>query len=191
MSETPLDLTPLLPSLSALQRLLDRVGGRGVIIGGVAASLIGQSRLTADIDATFLLSLADLPGLVEAAKSEGLLPRITNFDSFVRQHRMLLLHHPESGIHVDISLGFLPFEKEMVERSQVFQIGTLALRIPTPEDLIILKAVAHRPKDDLDIQAVIQNHPDLDKQRIEFWVRQFADVLETPEIWDDIARWLI
>jgi hypothetical protein len=38
-----------------------------------------------------------------------------------------------------------------VERSKLYQIGPLALRLPTPEDLIILKAVAHRPKDLLDI----------------------------------------
>jgi hypothetical protein len=156
----------------------------------VAASLLGQSRLTADLDATFLLSLADLPGLVDAAKAEGLLPRIADFESFARQHRILLLYHPESGIDIDISLGILPFEEEMVARSRLHSIGSLAIRLPTPEDLVILKAVAHRPKDMLDIQAIIQRHPDLDKQRIEFWLRQFVDALGMPELWDDVTKWL-
>ena len=46
----PQDLTPLLASLAALQRLLARFGNQGIIIGGVAASLLGRPRLTADVD---------------------------------------------------------------------------------------------------------------------------------------------
>ena len=42
----PRELTPLLEPLAALQRLLDRFGERGMIIGGVAASLLGRPRLT-------------------------------------------------------------------------------------------------------------------------------------------------
>jgi hypothetical protein len=65
----------------------------------------------------------------------------------------------------------------------------LALRLPSPEDLIILKAVAHRPQDLLDIRAISTNYPNLDRQRIESWVRQFAEALEMPELWTDIANW--
>lgn len=101
-----------------------------------------------------------------------------------------MLRHTESGIDVDISLGLLPFEVEAVERSQECQAGSLTVRLPTPEDLIILKAVAHRPKDMLDIEAVIAAQPHLDKGRIAFWVRQFAELLEMPELWTDVERLL-
>jgi hypothetical protein len=77
-----------------------------------------------------------------------------------------------------------------VERSVVYQAGSLTIRLPTPEDLIIFKAVAHRPQDLLDIQAIVESHPDLDRERIKHWVQEFAQVLEMPELWDDIASWL-
>jgi len=186
----PRDLLPLLAPLAALQRLLARFDDRGIIIGGVAASLLGKPRLTADVDAMLLLSIEDLPRLMEVAAQEGLVPRITNAQDFARCHRVLLLRHQESGINVDISLGLLPFEVEAVERSTVHQIGSLAIRLPTPEDLIIFKAVAHRPKDLLDIQALVESHPDLDRSHIERWVCEFARLLEMPEVWDDIAPWL-
>lgn len=69
------------------------------------------------------------------------------------------MRHEESGVDVDISLG-LPFEVEAVERSSEHQVGTLTTRLPTPElILIILKAVAHRPKDMLDIEFdTVLNH---------------------------------
>ena len=31
---------------------------------------------------------------------------------------------------------------------------------------------------------------DLDKERIAFWVRQFAELLEMPELWTDVERLL-
>ena len=36
------------------------------------------------------------------------------------------------------------------------------MRLPIPEDLIIMKTIAHRPKDLLDIQAILDSHHDLD-----------------------------
>jgi hypothetical protein len=81
----------------------------------------------------------------------------------------------------------LPFEEEVVARSTVHQIGDIELRLPTPEDLIVLKAVAHRPKDLLDIAGILKSHPELDRARIERWAREFAAALEMPELWEDIA----
>jgi len=83
--------------------------------------------------------------------------------------------------------GVLPFEKEMVKRSQVVTLGGLKLRLPSPEDLIILKAVAHRPKDMLDIESMLLNQPGVDREYIRTWVQQFAQALEMPELWDDLA----
>ena len=176
--------------VAAVQRLIEQLNDQGVIIGGVAASLLGQPRLTADADALILLSLEEVPRLVELARAEGLQPRIADAVEFARRSRVVLLRHEESGIDVDISLGLLPFEVETVERSVEHQAGALRIRLPTPEDLIILKAVAHRPKDMLDIEAVISAEEHLDRKRIAFWTRQFADLLEVPELWTDVEKLL-
>ena len=181
------EIGPLLSPLAAVQRLLERFGNQGVIIGGVAASMLGTPRLTADVDAVLLLSVGRLPKLLEVAAELGLVPRIANAELFARRNRVVLLRHAESGISVDVSLGMLPFEEEVVARSIVHRIGDIELRLPTPEDLIVLKAVAHRPKDLLDIAEIFKSHPDLDRARIEGWVREFAAALEMPELWEDIT----
>ena len=67
------------------------------------------------------------------------------------------------------------------------QIGDIGLRLPTVEDLIILKAVANRPKDLLDIAGIVNNHRHLDRGRVEHWVREFAAALDMPELWENIA----
>ena len=183
-------LEPLWAPVAAVQRLIEQFGDQGIIIGGVAASLLGQPRLTADVDAMLLLSLDDVPKLVKLSQAEELHPRIADVIEFAHRSRVVLLQHSESGIDVDISLGLLPFEVEAVERSIEHRIGSHQIRLPTSEDLIILKAIAHRPKDMLDIEAIITAHPQIDTQRIEYWVRQFAEVLETPELWEDLEKLL-
>lgn len=181
-------LDPFLEPLAALQNLIDKLNGRGLIMGGIAASLLGKPRLTADLDAMVLASIQDIPNLLLLAQEVGLTARIEDADEFARNSRVLLLEHQQSGIPVDISLGVLPLEIEAVERSQIYEVGTIRLRLPSPEDLIIFKAVAHRPKDLVDIQAIVENYSNLDRDRIRMWVKEFAEILDIPELWDDIEE---
>jgi predicted nucleotidyltransferase len=184
------NLTPLLAPLQALQSLLSEFNDQGVIIGGIAVSLLGTPRYTADIDAVFLLSLSDIPRLLHTASTYGIEPRILDIEIFARKNRVLLLRHTASGIDIDLSLGVLPFEVEMVERSTAVTVGPIKVRLPPPEDLIILKAVAHRPRDLVDIQTIAASHPDIDKGRIQFWVEQFGDALDAPDLWETVSRLL-
>ena len=184
------NVTPLLAPIQALQNLISKFNDQGVIIGGVAASLLGTPRYTVDLDAVFLLSFEDLPRLLVEAAAQGIEPRIADPVAFARKNRVLLLRHMVSGTDIDLSLGILPFEVEMVERSRIIEIGVIKLRLPTPEDLIIMKAIAHRPKDLADIQAIANSHPSLDKERIRFWVEQFGEALDLPELWKEIAKLL-
>jgi len=151
---------------------------------------LGTLRFTADLDAVFLLGFEDLPRLLEKAAALGIEPRIADPIGFARKSRVLLLRHVASSTDINLSLGVLPFEIEMVERSKLLEIGTLKLRLPTPEDLIIMKAIAHRPKDLADIQAIAASHPALDQDRIRFWVEQFGEALDLPGLWKEIAKLL-
>jgi len=183
-------VTPFLAPIQALQNLLSQFNDQGVIIGGVAASLLGTPRFTADLDAVFILGFEDLPLLLERAAALGIESRMADPIGFARKSRVLLLRHIASSTDIDLSLGILPFEMEMVERSKLLEIGALKLRLPTPEDLIIMKAVAHRPKDMADIQAIAASHPDLDRERIRLWVGQFGEALDLPELWKEIEKLL-
>jgi Nucleotidyl transferase of unknown function (DUF2204) len=186
-ASTPESLTPFLAPLRAVQGLLDAFGGRGVIIGGIAASLLGKPRFTADVDAVILVEMDEIPRLLQQAAACGIQARIAGAEAFARKNRVLLLRHTASGIDIDISLGMLPFEIEMVARSRSLAMGGLQLRLPSPEDLIILKAVAHRPQDLLDIDSVLASQPVLDKEYIRVWVQQFAEALEMPELWEALS----
>lgn len=179
-------LEPFRAAIESLQRLLNKYNNRGVIIGGIAVGLLGKPRFTADVDAVFLLSTQDVPQFLELARAENIIPRIQNAEEFARKNRVLLLKHIPTETDIDISLGVLPFEEEMVERGSTKSFANLSVRLPTPEDLIVLKAVAHRPKDLEDIRVIAEKHPNLDVKRIEQWVEAFGEALDTPDLWNQI-----
>jgi predicted nucleotidyltransferase len=180
------NLEPFRATIEALHRLLKKYNDRGVIIGGIAVGLLGKPRYTADVDAMFLLSTQEIPQFLELAHAENIIPRIQNIEEFARKTRVLLLQYVPTKTEIDISLGVLLFEEEMVERGSVKTFANLSARLPTPEDLIVMKAIAHRPKDLEDIRTIVDNNPNLDNARIEYWVKSFAEVMEIPELWKQI-----
>ncbi|MBL8089595.1 MAG: nucleotidyltransferase [Anaerolineales bacterium] len=181
------NIEPFRAAIESLNRLLKKHNYQGVIIGGVAVGLLGKPRFTADVDAVFLLSISDVPKFLESAKSENIETRVNGIQEFAKRNRVLPLIHTPTDIEIDISMGIMPFEIELVERASEKSFSTLSVRLPTPEDLIIMKAVAHRPKDLEDIRTIIDKNPDIDTKRIKKWVTDFSEVLEK-DLWKEIEE---
>jgi Nucleotidyl transferase of unknown function (DUF2204) len=180
----------LVPALKAVMQWLTSERVDGAIIGGVAASIRGRPRITKDVDVVVLADDIGWERVLDSAARYGLVPRIDNALDFASRSRMLLLRHDKSGIEVDVSLGGLPFEREAVERASMVDVKRLRLRISSAEDLVIMKAVARRPQDWLDVDVILSMNPDLDLARIRHHLREFSSVLEMPEIYDDFERLL-
>jgi len=53
------------------------------------------------------------------------------------------VRHKPSGLDADVVLGSLPFEKETVARAVWVEVSGVRVPLPRPEDLIIMKAMAH------------------------------------------------
>lgn len=183
-------LIPLRDAIEALLAWLKKTQVEGVVIGGVAASLLGRPRTTKDVDAVVWVPEEDWRSFLEAAKAEGIRPRIRNAISFARKSRVLLLRHFGSGIDLDVSLGAIQFERDAIDRRRSHNLAGLKVPLPTPEDLAIMKAVAHRPRDLTDIEGLLEAHPKLNRKYMIERVREFADVLETPEIARDFESLL-
>lgn len=181
-------LAPLLAALGALVAWLDATRTRGAIIGGVAASLLGRPRVTGDVDALVLVDDDTWQDFLAAGVFHGVRVRRPDAVAFARRSRVLLLRHEPSGIDIDVSVGLLPFEHELIARARRRRVGGIVVPIPTPEDLVVMKAIAHRARDLGDIEGIVAMHPRLDTARIRRLVREFADVLEAPEIVADLER---
>ncbi len=92
-------------------------------------------------------------------------PRIADAEQFALQSRVLLLK-TETGVGIDISLGALPFESRMIQRSSVWMLHNgPTLRTCSAEDLVIQKVFAGRDQDWIDVQRIVD--------------RQSAEILDT------------
>jgi hypothetical protein len=93
-------------------------------------------------------------------------------------------------IPIDINQGRIPFEALAVKRAKMKRRGGVSIPIPTPEDLIVMKAIAHRPKDLEDIRGIVESQPHLDVAHIRTHVQEFGEALDMPELWKDVSSLL-
>jgi hypothetical protein len=184
------ELTPLIAALADLVKWLEAAHVPGVVIGGVAASLLGRPRLTHDVDALVMAAEASWQKLMEHGAAFGIYPRLSDALAFAIRTRVLLMRHEPSGVDVDVTFGALRFEEEAVAHRTIVTVAGIALPLPAPEDLVIMKAVAHRPRDLADIEAILDAHPGLDVAHVRRWVQEFARAAGMPEIWDTLQRLL-
>lgn len=108
LMDEPLDR--LIRPLAALMGWFEHSRIRAAIIGGVAVSLRAKPRLA---EAIYAVVLERIPSLCWKA-----LRRVADAIEFALRTRVLLLRHAPTGIDVDVSLGALPFEEEVVDRSE-------------------------------------------------------------------------
>ncbi|MBM3494430.1 MAG: hypothetical protein FJX72_08945 [Armatimonadetes bacterium] len=177
---------PRAAALRDLDAALAEVGHECVLIGGVAVSLVARARNTHDIDAMVVFDTARLTDLIAALGTHSFRPLFSGMEEAARDTRIAPVVHSPTGIKADLALGCMPFEEEVVARATLHRAGNLTVRLPTPEDLIILKAIANRPKDQEDIRTIAAVYPDVDRARIRYWVEQYAELLEEPELLREI-----
>lgn len=74
---------------------------------------------------------------------------------------------------------------EFARRSRVLLLRHNESRV---EDLLVMKAIAHRSKDLQDIEVLLEAHPDVDLNVARQWIREFAVAATMPELLDDFEQ---
>ncbi len=152
-----------------------------MIIGGVAVIAAGVPRETIDIDATVLGQTSSPEMVLEALARQQIVPRIADAISFAHESQVLLLRHVPSGITMEISFAWLPFEEEALSRAVATEFAGVFLRMAIPEDLIVYKATAWRDRDRSDIERLLTLHSNkIDLDRVRRLIVEIAAVLEDP-----------
>ena len=125
------------------------------VIGGLAVQRWGEPRATQDVDVTLLAPFGQ-----EAASIDLLLSRYRPRDAGARRfalERRVLKLRARDGVPIDVSLGALPFEIEVLDRASPWRLSpTIDLVVCSAEDLIVYKLVASRPRDLLDVEGIVR-----------------------------------
>ena len=130
------------------------------------------------MDVTVQLRTEDAPGFVSRMKRAGFDLRIRDIEGFVKKTRVLPFVHRDSGVPVDVVLAGPGLEEEFLERARPVDLGGVVLPVISPEDLIITKILASRPKDLEDIRGILRERlAKLDLRRIRSRLRLLEEAL--------------
>jgi hypothetical protein len=158
-----------------------------MIIGGQAVLLYGEPRLTRDIDITLGVGVDHIEELLAVVRELSLKPVPEDIESFVRQTMVLPAFDETTGIRVDFIFSFTPYETGAIKRARRIKILEQDVCFASPEDVIIHKIFAGRPRDIEDVRTIILKNPEIDIQYIKGWLKEFdassdkKDLLKTFE----------
>ena len=171
-----------------LQAVCEAERWRFCFIGGLAVQRWGEPRETVDVDLTLLTGFGGEDRFI-ARLLERFEPRIDRPAEFARVNRVLLLK-ARSGVGLDIALGGLPFEELAVSRATLFTFPPdVPLRTCSAEDLIVFKAFADRPKDWVDVDAIILRQTGtIDWDYVRSQLAPLVELKEAPAILEQLER---
>ena len=152
--------------LTAFHAVMKQRRTRWYLFGAQAVAIWGGPRMTADVDVT-VEGDPDDPALVDALLSAGFDSRVEQIRDFVRDTRVAPLVHIESRIPLDVVFAGPGLEEEFLQRVTRVRIGRSRVPVISPEDLVITKILAGRPKDIDDVRGVLSERAEtLDLERI-------------------------
>jgi len=67
----------------------------------------------------------------------------------------LPLLHRTTAVKVDLAIGLSGFEQQLIQRATVVDLAGQAVRLATAEDLLVMKLLAGRPRDQQDVRGIV------------------------------------
>lgn len=179
-------MTALEAALRAVTDELEAAGLPYMVIGGVANLVWGVPRATFDADLTVWVEPAgEKKAVRRLAKAFKAIP--ADPLGFMEETRVLPLE--VEGTRVDLIFGQLPYERRAIERAVPVALAGKKVRVCTPEDLVLHKLLAERPKDEEDLKGLARRKGGkLDRAYLDPLVRSLAVQLDRPDLWERFER---
>jgi hypothetical protein len=155
--------------LAWLARTLNELGLSYAVIGAHAVNAWVEPRFTADIDVTIELTAESAETLAQALARAGIVrtrehgARAPSGPDFVR------FSATEPSLTLEFQAAKTEFQHEVVRRAV---LGAHGVRVATAEDLIVLKLIANRPKDQNDLLGLLAL-PTIDWAHVAHWAAEW------------------
>ncbi|MCH7760894.1 nucleotidyltransferase [candidate division TA06 bacterium] len=176
----------ILKTLKEIAQLLIKGEIPYMVIGGQATLQYGVPRFTEDIDITVALTPKELDQLLKLLQKKF---RVLPKDPlrFVQETWVLPVEHQKTKVRVDLVFSVTLFEQESIQGARKIQVEGIPIHYISPEDLVVQKIVAGRPRDIEDAKGVLQiQGKTLDRRKIAKKLRVLSLGKEAKEI---LNRW--
>lgn len=166
-------------------------GLRWYLFGAQAAIVWGSPRFSADVDITAEIAPAVIDSFIEAMTHHGFGLVFTDSD-FLARTRVLPFIHRGTHMPLDVVLAGPGLEDDFLGRAHPVDVQGTRVPVISPEDLIITKVLAGRPKDIEDIRSVTHvRRASLDVERVRQILRGLEEALGQSDLLPTFERaWL-
>ncbi|CAN5869722.1 hypothetical protein BH11MYX4_BH11MYX4_59780 [soil metagenome] len=181
--------SPVDEALADLARAFDTLGVGWFLFGAQAAIIYGSTRVTEDIDVTVALGDHPPKALAAALARAGFTHRFGDSAAFVEKTRVLPVVHGPTGMPVDVVLAGPGLEELFLRRRRRHRRGGASIPVASPEDLIVMKLLAGRPRDLEDVRAVLRGQGEkLDLGSLVETLRLLEEALAQDDLQPLLAR---
>ena len=175
--------------INALHEFVDLFEARGyryAVMGGIAARILGIPRPTYDVDFTLAVERSELASLFDAAEEAGYHVPVAYRSGWVDMVAgmpivKLGMQLGELGIDIDVFISESEFQNAILNRRSQHDVGGRLVWLVSPEDLILLKALANRDRDRGDIQDVLFMQGELDREYMRLWASRLGALSQLEE----------
>jgi hypothetical protein len=152
------------------------------VFGAQAVIAYGVPRLSADVDVTLRLDRDQPEAFAREMDAAGFALRVGDVE-FIRRTRVMPFVHRASGMPLDVVLAGSGLEDEFLDRVRHVKLGDTIVPLLDPEDLVIAKILAGRPKDVEDARQLWRLHgAGLSPERVRSVLAQLEEALSQGDL---------
>lgn len=159
--------------------LFERLGIPYALIGGLAVSVHGIPRPTHDLDFTIALDRGRIIELFDAAIQLGYTVSEEFARGWVDQVGGMPLVRVRQwlrgrSVDIDIFLAETRLQESLLARRSRLEVDGVPAWVVSPEDLILLKLIASRPRDIGDVMDILMAQGQLDEEYLRRWATELG-----------------
>jgi hypothetical protein len=161
---------PLADMVVAIDEVLAVAKVPHAIGGAIAYAYYGEPRVTIDVDVNVFLSTDRWPEVRDALAELGV--DVSTDEAALARDGQVRLWWGRNA--VDLFFSYDPFHDDMEEAVRRVPFGDVRIPILAPEHLAVCKAMFDRPKDWLDLEAMLAFIDPLDLDAIRSWLTRMV-----------------
>src|SRR4030043_1203147 len=123
-----------------------------LVIGGIAAGVLGEPRTTGDIDIDIKINKKQIEIFLKYTEKEGFTFNKIKVMQKIKETGTFNIWFTD--YHIDFLICSTKFEENALKRGGKIKIFGVRAQFPSPEDLILFKVIPSRPIDKIDIDNI-------------------------------------
>lgn len=169
---------PLVELVTRAAAAFEHGGFAYAVVGALARNAWARPRATTDADFGIAVAPHQLPALHELIDDLGLRIRKQRPGDGEVPELLLLCGRVDSSLRLDLLVASTPFEDSVLSRRRRVRMAGADVWVASPEDLLVYKLVAGRPRDLVDVEDVATTQKlagaTLDWDYVNYWTEAFG-----------------